>query len=138
MILDEMKSIEMGKSEIRKFGGMIGIILCLFGGYLYWRNNEKYLYPVTVSAFFLVTGFMFPGVLRPIYRIWMSFAVLMGWVMTRVILVFLFYVICTPIALLARIAGKKFLELELSKSETSYWKSRSGIHPDNNKLRNQF
>ena len=138
MILDEIKSIEMGKSELRKFGAMIGIILCLIGGYLFWRNNENYLYSLTVSAFFLVTGFIFPDVLRPIYRIWMSFAVLMGWVMTRVILVFLFYVICTPIAFLARIVGNKFLELELSKSKASYWKSRSGIYSDNKQLRNQF
>jgi hypothetical protein len=138
MIMEEIKSIKTGKIELRKFGMMMGIILCFISGYLIWRNNENYYYCVVISVFFLVTGFIFPHVLRPIYKIWMSFAVLMGYVMTRVILIFLFYVICTPVAFLARILGNKFLELELFKSEASYWKSRDGLYSDNEQLKKQF
>lgn len=136
--MEEIKSIKTGKIELRKFGMMIGIILCFISGYLIWRNNENYYYCVVISVFFLVTGFIFPDVLRPIYKIWMSFAVLMGYVMTRVILIFLFYVICTPVAFLARILGNKFLELELFKSDASYWKSRDGLYSDNEQLKKQF
>ena len=39
----------------------------------------------------------------------MTFAVILGWFMTRLILSILFYIIITPIGLIARIIGKDFL-----------------------------
>jgi hypothetical protein len=129
MIVDEIKKMKAGQSDIRKFGILIAVTLSLAGAYMVWRKNDNYVYILLLSAIFLVAGLRFPKVLRPLYRVWMTFAILMGWVMTRVILVFLFYVICTPIALLARITGTKFLEIDFSKNQASYWKPRKNNDP---------
>jgi hypothetical protein len=51
----------------------------------------------------------------------MTLALLMGWVMTRVILTFIFYVVVTPIAQLARLSGKKFLNAAFREDVESYW-----------------
>ena len=125
MIIEEIKMIKMEKSDFRKFGIFIGVILGLVGGYLIWRNNDYYFYCLIFSLSFISTGLLFPSLLKPIYRIWMSFAILMGWVTTRVILIFLYYLICTPTAIFARIARKNMLELDFSKNPKSYWKPKN-------------
>jgi hypothetical protein len=45
----------------------------------------------------------------------------MGWIMPRVILILLFYLIFIPIGLSGRIFGKRFLETNFDKIEKSYW-----------------
>ena len=65
-----------------------------------------------------------PFVLKPIYWIWMIFATILGWIMTRIILSLLFYVIITPIGLILRMFGKQFLELKYNKNVNTYWNYR--------------
>ena len=54
----------------------------------------------------------------------MIFAVVIGWIMTRLILSVLFFVIISIIRLIAGIFGKSFLELNISKDSKSYWNHR--------------
>ena len=54
----------------------------------------------------------------------MSFAIILGWFMTRFILSLLFYLIVTPIGLITRVLGKDFLELKKEASNGSYWNQR--------------
>lgn len=59
------------------------------------------------------------------YRLWMGLSFVMGWIMTRVILIVLFYGVVTPIALLARLFGKRFLDTSYRmQSRRSYWRER--------------
>ena len=55
----------------------------------------------------------------------MIFATIMGWLMTRFILSLLFYGLITPISLIARLMGKKFIYLRWDKINNSYWNYRS-------------
>jgi hypothetical protein len=48
----------------------------------------------------------------------------MGFVMTRVILSILFYLIITPINFIAKIFRKDFLNLKIEKKKKSYWNLR--------------
>ena len=56
-----------------------------------------------------------------IYIAWMSVAFVLGFVMAHVILAVLFYLVITPIGLLAKLAGKDFLSLKLDRAAKSYW-----------------
>jgi hypothetical protein len=50
----------------------------------------------------------------------------MGWLMTRVILCILFFVILTPTALLLRLLGKDLLNMKFDRnSSQSYWLPRT-------------
>ncbi|NOY39131.1 MAG: hypothetical protein GXO95_02550 [Nitrospirae bacterium] len=52
----------------------------------------------------------------------MTLAVLMGWVMTRLILFVLFFMVVTPIGLLARILNRDLLRLKIDRDScSSYW-----------------
>ena len=120
-MLEEIKNIESGKSDLRKFGITVGIILLIISGFLFWKENESFQIFLVVGITFLLTAVAIPVILKPVYWIWMIFAVILGWFMTRVILSLLFYVVFTPIGLTLRFFGKQFLELRWDKSKESYW-----------------
>ncbi|MDP3832044.1 MAG: SxtJ family membrane protein, partial [Ignavibacteriaceae bacterium] len=72
----------------------------------------------------IVSGLIFPILLKPLNFIWMSFAVVLGFFMTRIILGILFYIIITPIGLIAKLFGKDFIDKRISKEKVSYWNYR--------------
>ena len=67
----------------------------------------------------------------------MIFSVILGWIMTRVILSIVFYLIITPIGLITRLLGEDFLELKKSKVD-SYWNQRDRNIEINQDYEKQF
>lgn len=124
MIIDEIRNIKSGKKDLRTFGITMGIALGVLGLLFLWRGRSFYVYFFILSAAFLVLGVVAPIVLKPIQKVWMTFAVIMGWFMTRLILSILFYLVFTPMAFVARLFGKQFLDLKIDRSSTSYWKMK--------------
>ena len=124
MIKDEIKNIKESKKDLRKFGLTIGIIIILIAALLFWKQKPSFIYFFPVGLFLVLAGIFTPPLLRPLNKGWMIFSVLLGWVMTRVILSVLYYIILTPIGIIAKISGKKFLELKIDKSKESYWEKR--------------
>mgnify|MGYP001219289201 FL=1 len=117
--------IKITKEEIRKFGIVIGIILLIIGVILLWKRNIYYPILMIMGIFLFVGGLSIPIILKPIYIIWMIFATIMGWLMTRFILSLLFYGLITPISLIARLVGKNFIYLKGNRINNSYWNYRS-------------
>lgn len=124
MIIEEIKNIKSGKQDLRKFGITMAIALGVFGLLFLWRGRGFYPYFFILSAAFLILGVVAPIILKPVQRAWMTFAIIMGWFMTRLILSILFYLVFTLIALVARLFHKRFLDLKIDRSSTSYWRYR--------------
>lgn len=120
-IIEEIKNIKGNKSDWKKFGITMGIILSIIGFYLLWKKNNNYNYILFLAAAFFITGLILPSILRPIYKVWMALAVVMNFIMTRVIMAVIFYLIVTPTGLIASLTGKKFLDMKIDKSAKSYW-----------------
>ncbi len=121
MLIEEIKNIKSGKSDLRKFGITIGIVLGILGGLLWWRGKDTYSYFLILSVAFILCGLALPTLLKPLQKAWMTLAVIMGWFMTRVILSILFYFVFTPIGLIPRLLGKQFIDLRIDNSKESYW-----------------
>jgi hypothetical protein len=121
MIVEEIKNIKSGKSDLRKFGIMIGIILILLGGLFFWREKSFYSYILIPAAAFIILGLAAPTMLKPIHKVWMAISVILGWIITRVILGILFYLVVTPTGWLGWLFGKQFLDLKIDKDASSYW-----------------
>jgi len=124
-MIEEIKNIQSQKSDIRKFGITIGLFLMILAGFLFWRGKESFEIFLVSGLVLLVLGLTIPAVLKPIYWIWMVLAVILGWIMTRVILSLLFYVVITPIGLFSRLSGNSFLDLKWDKSKDTYWNYRT-------------
>jgi len=137
-MLDEIKKIKSGRNELRNFGLTIGLILFIIAGVLFFKEKDIY---VTLSYFaggFISLGVIYPRILKPIYFVWMSFALVLGWVMTRVILSLLFFVIISFLRFFAGILGKEFLDLNRSNQSNSYWNYRDSKIENNQDYEKQF
>ena len=134
----EIKNIKSGKRELRQFGVTIGIVLGLLGGVFLLREKAYYYYFFIFSTTFLFLGLAAPTLLKPIQKIWMSLAILIGWLVTRVILNILFYLVVTPIGILARIFGKHFLDTKFDTNADSYWITREPVKLEKRSYENQF
>ena len=124
-MFEEIKNIKSEKSNLRNFGIIVGIILLIISGFLFWKEKESFQIFLAIGIILFLTAIALPSVLKPVYWIWMIFAIILGWFMTRVILSLLFYVVFTSIGLTLRIFGKQFLELRWDNSKESYWNFRT-------------
>jgi len=138
VILDEIKSIKGTKPELRKFGLTIGIFLLLIAGILFWKQRPSFSYFAYIGGGLALLGLIAPILLKPIYKVWMSFAVVMGFVMTRVILTVLYFGMFTPISLLTKLLGKDLLDQRLDKNATTYWVKRPATKFDPKSAENMF
>jgi len=123
-IIEEIKNIKGDKSDWKKFGITMAIILAIIGFFLLWKKNNNYDYILYLAAAFFITGLILPSVLKPVYKVWMAISVVMGFIMTKVIMIIIFYLIVTPIGLIASLTGKEFLDMKIDKSAKSYWIAR--------------
>ena len=138
MLIEEINNIKSTKKELREFGITVGAVIGLLGAILWWRGKEPCSYFLSLSAFLLILGLLFPIVLKPIQKIWMTIALIINWIMTRVILCFLFYLVVTPIGLLNKALGRNMLDLKFNKDAHSYWVLRNGEHFNKENYEKQF
>ena len=124
MISEEIKNIKESKKDLQKFGVTVGAVLIVIAGIMFWKGNQNFLYFGIAGLLLLLTGLVFPAILKPLNKAWMTLAILMGWVMTRVILTVLYYLVLTPIRIIAMLFKKNFLDLNIDKSAKSYWEIR--------------
>lgn len=124
MILEEIKNIKSDKKELKKFGITIGGVLLIISALLFIYEKPSASYFMGSGFFFQIIAQIFPKLFFPLQKIWMGLAVILGFVMTRVILSILFYLVITPINFISRIFGKDFLNLKIEKEKKSYWNLR--------------
>lgn len=127
MILEEILNIKSDKPELRKFGITIGIVLLLIGLVLLYYSKAACFYFIIIGFMLVASGILAPVILLPLQKLWMIFSILLGFVMTRVILSVLFYLVLTPMNIIARLFGKRFLDLRFNKEKRSYWNKREII-----------
>jgi hypothetical protein len=136
-MFEEIKNIKTSNKDIRSFGITIGIILFIISVTLFYYDKSSYQIIAYIGGGFIALGTIIPILLKPVYILWMTFAILLGWVMTRVILIIIFYFIMTPIGLLTRLLGEDFLALKKSNSG-SYWNNRDQSVELNQDYEKQF
>lgn len=124
MITQEIKNIPSSKKDLRKFGIVMGIAMFVITGILFWIKKELFLVVPAIGLGFILLGLVVPVVLKPVQKLWMTIAIILGWFMTRVILSILYFLVFTPMALIAKVVGKQFLELKWEKSQPTYWNYR--------------
>jgi len=138
MIWEEIKNIKSDKKELKKFGLTVGAVLLAVGLVLYFLEKPANLYPISIGAFLAAAGLSVPEILLPLQKLWMALAVILGFIMTRVILSILFFVVVTPIGFAAKIFGKDFLDEKIDRKKESYWHYREKKEYDKSQTEKQF
>ena len=118
MILEEINSIKSDKKELKKFGFSIGIVSFVISIVLLYYSKPSAPIFITIGGVLTATAYIFPTILLPLQKVWMALAVVLGFLMTRVILSILFYLVITPINFISRLFGKDFLNLKIEKDDS--------------------
>ena len=138
MFQEELKKIKMGEKENRSFSRLVGGIFILLAAISLWRGTHAWIWLALIGAPLVIAGELSPKSLTPVHRLWMFLAFCMGWVMTRVLLTLFYFAALTPLALLARVFKKKFLETRFREDCPSYWIKRTGKENKKEQLESQY
>src|SRR5262245_14682647 len=82
-----------------------------------------------------VMGLLAPRLIKPLFVGWMMAVFPIGWVVSRIVLGTIFYLVFTPISLIFRIIGRDALALKPGSTNSSYWRSRPGSNDQKQYLR---
>jgi hypothetical protein len=107
--------------ELKNFGFIfsgIFLIIAVFG--LLNGQNYGQIFIVLSLLVGLVT-LIFPFLLSSFYIFWMSFGLIMGWIVSTFVLTVIFFVVFTATRILTKIFKVKFVQTELSRNVGTYW-----------------
>jgi len=138
MLKEEFKNIKETKRDLRKFGVTVGGVLLIIAVFLFYFEKPSAIYFAIIGSLLFISGLTFPQFLKPLNKIWMGLAIVLGFFMSRLILTLLFYIALTPISLIAKLVGKKFMILKYDKSAKSYWEKRTIIQKKQIDYERQF
>ena len=109
------------KKGLRDFGLITGgLFVALFGLLFPWLFSlDIPIWPFNLAGVLWILALLIPQALKPVYTVWMSFALILGWINTRIILTLVFYIIITPMRLIMLLfAGKTFSQNKPKRSQT--------------------
>ena len=137
-LIEEIKNIKSSKKDLRKFGITVGSVLVVLAIVFYFLDRSYFIYFGAAGLVLIIMGFISPVILKPLNKVWMGLAIVLGWLSSRIILIIVFYLVLTPISLIAKISGKKFLDLKYNSEKDSYWIKREIIKPDRSSYEKQY
>lgn len=121
------------RAELRQFAlvWMGGVTLvALVVGYWGWREVGQVptLFWVLALTGGIVglAGSVLPGVVRPVYLVWMGVAYPVGWVVSHLALSVLYFGLFTLVAVIMRLSGRDALRRRPPAPGVSLWIRRSG------------
>jgi hypothetical protein len=139
MLRHELKQLPCGLPELRKFGWSVGGVLLALGLWFWWRGKPWAPWLLAPGGALTLAGLIYPACLRKVYVGWMGLALVLGHVVSTVLLTIFFYLVITPVGLLARLLGKDFLRRRWQPEGATYWLERDPkTPPDRAGLERQF
>lgn len=121
-MIDFSKIPEQSESELRTFGLLFGgLVAAVFGAILPFLFSFEYrAWPWFTGAVFSLWAILHPASLKLVYRGWMHFALVLGFVNTRLIMFILFYGMFLPFGAVMRLFGWDAMHRKLSDTAESY------------------
>ena len=113
--------------QLRQFAWASPVGFALVG-FAVWRatgSREAWIALAGFGLLVLVAGLARPGLVRPIYLLALVVAFPIGWVVSNLAFLSIYYLLITPLALFFRLVGRDALALKRRRSE-SCWRDHPG------------
>jgi predicted membrane metal-binding protein len=125
--------------SLRSFGLTFAVVFAIIGLWPLIRHGLDVRYwALGVAAAFLALTFIAPQLLSPLNKVWFAFGLLLHKVVNPLVLGIMFIVLLTPLALIMRILGKRFMPTGFDTAASTYWITREPPGPEPQSVRNQF
>ena len=113
---------ELDASGLRQFAFTTGaIVIVLFGLALPWLLGSNWpLWPWILAAILSLWGLIAPKTLRPVYRGWMRFGLLLSRISPPLCLSLVFFLMFMPVGLVMRLFGNDPMQRRLQPDANSY------------------
>lgn len=128
--------IPLNPKTVREFGFILAGFLLLFpllanliGMLLARRDFHYWLGWPLLSTIALVVNLFSPLAMTLIYQVAMFVAHGISWVMMRLMLGILFYLVLSPVSITMRILGNDLIDQKIDRQTASYWKKRPAKAP---------
>ena len=120
-----MDKKEVTKKQLRTFGFALSIFLGIIGLIHFIKGNTpQNLWFWGAAGVVFLTTLLVPILIKPIYRVAIFFAHILGWINTRLILGLIYYLLFTPISLIMKLIGRDALNRKFDKKAITYWNIR--------------
>ena len=120
-----MDQKEVTKKQLRTFGIALSIFLGIIGLIHFLKGNtSQNFWFWGASGIAFLTTLSVPVLIKPVYRVAIFIAHILGWINTRIILGLIYYLLFTPIALIMKISGRDALNRKFDKEAKTYWNVR--------------
>ncbi|GAK58276.1 hypothetical protein U27_05249 [Candidatus Vecturithrix granuli] len=137
-IAAEVQKLLLDQGSLRKFGLTMAGVFGAFTIIAFYRMSTAFPLVFLLFLGFYGVGITYPQGLKRIYLWWMTFAITLGYFMTRVILSLLFYVMFTVIGLITRIFKSDMLDERYDSHASSYWQRRQPSKDAKRRLEQQY
>lgn len=119
----EPVSARLSRGEARRFGLVVGGVFVLLGALFWWRGKPVIGQALGgLGAALMGSGIIAPGVLPPVYRVWMRAALVLSRVTTPILLSLVYFGLITPIGAIRRLLGRD--SLTPHTAGTGFWVAR--------------
>lgn len=114
------------KKELRTFGLCALAFTCLVGWIIFRRGGSTSTIATVVGIGVALAGIglTIPQALRPVWVVLMVVNYPIGWVVTHVVMAFIFYLVVTPVGVIMRLTGRDPMERAFDRLAKTYWKPR--------------
>lgn len=119
-----MDTIKADKYVLKKFGVSLGIIFLLISLFISRKSPQGIWLTFLLSFLFCISALIKPSVLKPIYIVLMRVGSVMGWIISRLILMIIFYFLFTPMGLIIRLLRIDLLDRKIGRRKESYWREK--------------
>jgi len=110
-------------SSNKSFGIVFFVVFFLYGIWPIFKSNDIRIWSLVICIIFLTLGLLNSKFLTPLNNLWLKLGELLGRVVSPAVMFFVYFIVITPIAILARFMGKDLLNKKFSK-KSSYWINR--------------
>jgi hypothetical protein len=134
----EFETVE-GPSD-RKFGLTVGGLLLAFAAvrWLLGHGGWVCIVAASIGAMLVLLGATMPHVLSLLNRWWMALGTALAMIVSPIVMLLMFLLVFTPIAIGMRLAGRDALGLRRKPAGQSYWHERPTTDRADETIRFQF
>ena len=113
------------KKQIRIFGLIAFLFFGLLCGLGIWKGKTLPVYAFGALSVLGIGFIVAPIALKPVYSAWLRVAHIIGGIITKSILILIFYLVITPAALIKGAIGGRPLQQKPDRKSSSYWVPRT-------------